>query len=134
MNVRASRADRLLAADDVAAERLVAPEKLLVHAADGVARRVEYMFISSMITPFSRSISSSSNGVAEHVDEDVERDVAVLGRTLDVVRVYSSGESVELAADLVDRTGDVPGARALLGALEEDVLGEVRDPAGPASS
>jgi hypothetical protein len=67
--------------------------------------------------------------VAEHVDEDVERHVAVLGRALDVVaRVLLPGESVELAADGVDLAGDLPGRRAPLRALEEHVLGEVGDP------
>ena len=83
-----------------------------------------------MITPFSRSISSASKlGVAEHVDEHVERRVARLGGAADVVaRVLLAGEGVELAADRVDLAGDVARRRPPLGPLEEHVLGEVRDP------
>ena len=68
----------------------------------------KYMFISSTITPFSRSISSASKlRVAEHVDEHVERHVAVLGGAPDVVaRVLLAREGVELAADRVDLAGD----------------------------
>ena len=54
-------ADRLLGADDVPAERLVAVEVPLVDVADVAARRSAVHAISSTITPFSRSISSASN-------------------------------------------------------------------------
>ena len=88
------------------------------------------MFISSTITPFSRSISSAVEArVAQHVDEHVERDVPVLGGALDVVPGDSfAGERVELSADGVDLAGDVAGRRPALRPLEEHVLGEVRDP------
>ena len=89
-----------------------------------------------MITPFSRSISPGVElRVAEHVDDHVERDVAVLGRALDVVpRVLLARERVELAADRVDLAGDVARGRPPLRALEEHVLREVRDPARLARS
>ena len=89
------------------------------------------MFISSTITPFSRSISSASNfECAQHVDEDVERDRAVLAGAADVVpRVLLAREGVELAADAVDLVPDVARGRPVLGALEEHVLREVGDPA-----
>jgi hypothetical protein len=68
--------------------------------------------------------------VAEHVEEDVERDVAVGAGAADVVaRVLLRGEGVELAADPVDQRRQVARARAALGALEEHVLGEVRNAA-----
>jgi hypothetical protein len=70
--------------------------------------------------------------VAEHVDEHVERDVAVRARAADVVaRVLLRGERVELAADPVHDRRQVARARPALGPLEEHVLGEVRDPAVP---
>src|SRR6266508_2208871 len=70
-------------------------------------------------------------GVAQHVDEDVERDIARLGGALDVVPgVLLAGEGVELAADGVDLLGDVACRRPALRSLEEHVLGEVRDAVG----
>jgi hypothetical protein len=69
-------------------------------------------------------------GVAEHVDEHVERDVARLGGALDVVAgQLLAGERVELAADRVDLGRDVTRGRPPLRALEEHVLGEVGDAA-----
>ena len=120
-----------LRADDVAAERLVAAEERLVDAADEVARRVEvHVHLLDDHALLALDLLRVEAGVAEHVDEDVERDVAVLGRALDVVRrVLLAGEGVELAADRVDLAGDVARARPPLGSLEEHVLGEVRDPA-----
>ena len=122
-------ADGLLAADDVPAERLVAVEELLVHAADVVARRVEVhvhllddhalLALDLLGSNFEwRSMSTSTSSAI----------VAVLGRALDVVaRVLLAGERVELAADGVDLAADVARGRPPLGALEEHVLGEVRD-------
>ena len=123
--------DRLLAADDVATERLVAPQELLVHAADEVARRVVvHVHLLDDHALLALDLLRREAGVAEHVDEDVERHVAVLGRALDVVDgVLLAGEGVELAADRVDRAGDLARARPPLGPLEEHVLGEVRDAA-----
>jgi hypothetical protein len=67
--------------------------------------------------------------VQEHVREYVERDVARLGAAADVVpRQLLAGEGVELAADRVDLRRDGARRRAPLRALEEHVLGEVRDP------
>ena len=90
-----------------------------------------YMFISSRITPFSRSISSGSNLEWRSMSRSTsKRRVAVLARAADeVARVLLAGEGVELAADPVDSRGQVARARPALGALEEHVLGEVRDPA-----
>jgi hypothetical protein len=60
--------------------------------------------------------------------EHVERPVAVVGGALDVVaRVLLAREGVELAAEPVDLHPDVARGRPALGALEEHVLGEVRD-------
>ena len=120
----------LLATDDVPAERLVAEQEALVHAVDEVAGRVEvhvHLLDDHALLPL--DLVRGEAGIAEHVDEDVERDVAVLGRALDVVRrVLLAGEGVELAADRVDLTGDLAGAGPPFGALEEHVLREVSDP------
>ena len=119
----------LLAADDVPAERLVAVEELLVDAADEVARRVEvHVHLLDDHALLALDLLGVEARVAQHVDEHVERDVAMLGRALDVVGgVLLAGERVELAADRVDLACDVARARPALRALEEHVLGEVRD-------
>ena len=133
-DVKVSRrrgADRLLRADDVPAERLVAVEEALVDAADEVAGRVEvHVHLLDDDALLAVDLLRVERRVAQHVDEDVERDVARPGRALDVVaRVLLAGERVELAADPVDLGRDVPCRRAPLGALEEHVLGEVGDAA-----
>src|SRR5215211_1978026 len=54
----------------------------------------------------------------------------MLSGALDVVaRVLLARERVELRADAVELEPDLLGCRPPLGALEEHVLGEVRDPA-----
>ena len=71
-------ADRLLAADDVPAERLVAEEERLVDAADVVARRVEvHVHLLEDHALLALDLLGVEAGVAEHVDEHVERGVAV---------------------------------------------------------
>src|SRR6059058_5754364 len=89
-------ADRLLAPDDVPAERLIAVEEFLVDAADEIARRVVvhvHLLDDHAFLAFDLFLGELR--VAEHVDEDVERSVAKLGRALDVVaRVLLAGESV----------------------------------------
>ena len=119
----------LLAADDVPAERLVAVEQLLVHTADVVARRVEvHVHLLDDHAFLAIDLLGVEARVAQHVREHVERDVAMLGGALDVVRgVLLAGERVELAADRVDLAGDVACARPPLRPLEEHVLGEMRD-------
>ena len=73
-----SAADRLLAADDVPAERLVAVEERLVDAADEVARRVEvHVHLLDDHALLALDLLRVEAGVAEHVDEHVERRVAV---------------------------------------------------------
>ena len=122
-------AHRLLAADDVPAERLVAVEQLFVDAADEVARRVEvHVHLLDDHALLALDLLGVEARVAQHVDDHVERDVAMLGRALDVVGgVLLAGERVELAADRVDLARDVARARPPLRPLEEHVLGEVRD-------
>ena len=74
-------ADGLLAADDVPAERLVAVEELLVHAADEVARRVEvHVHLLDDHALLALDLLGVELRVAQHVDEHVERDVARLRR------------------------------------------------------
>ena len=85
------------------------------------------MAISSRMT--SRSASTSAGGeqrAGDHVAEHVDRQRQVLVEDPRVeAGVLLGGEGVELAADRVERDRDVE-RRALLGALEEQVLEEVR--------
>src|SRR5690348_11803507 len=81
------RAHRLLAADDVPAERLVPVQQLVVHTSDVVARRVEvHVHLLEDDAFLAVDLATVEARVPEHVDEDVERDVAVLRGALDVVR------------------------------------------------
>ena len=123
-------ADRLLGADDVPAERLVAVEVPLPDVADVAARRVGvHVHLLDDHALLALDLVGVEARVAEHVDEHVERDVAGLGGALHVVAgELLAGERVELPADRVDLGRDVPRRRTALGALEEHVLGEVRDP------
>ena len=124
------RADGVLRADDVPAERLVAVEKLVVHALEILPRGVVvHVHLLDDHALLALDLLGVEVRVPEHVDQDVERDVSVLGGALDVVaRVLLAGEGVELAADRVDLARDVARGRPPLRALEEHVLGEVRDP------
>ena len=102
-------ADRLLGADDVPAERLVAVDVALPDVADVVARRVGvHVHLLDDHALLALDLVGVEARVAEHVHEDVERDVARLGRALDVVRGHLlAGEGVELAPDRVDLRRDV---------------------------
>ena len=125
-------AHRLLAADDVPAERLVAVEELLVDAADEVARRVEvHVHLLDDDALLALDLLCVEPRVAQHVGDHVERDIAMLRGALHVVgRVLLAGEGIELAADRIDLARDLARARPPLGPLEEHVLGEVRDAVG----
>ena len=103
----------------------------MVDAADVVPRRVEvHVHLLDDHALLALDLLGVELRVAEHVDEDVEGAAPVLGGTLDVVpRVLLAGEGVELRADPVDLVADDLRRRPVLRALEEHVLGEVRDPA-----
>jgi hypothetical protein len=122
--------DGLLAADDVPAERLVSVEQLLVDAADEVAGRVVvHVHLLDDHALLALDLVGLELRVAEHVDEDVEGDVAEVGGAPDVVAgVLLAGEGVELAADPVHLHPDVLRRRPAFRPLEEHVLGEVGDP------
>src|SRR5919106_1485503 len=80
------RADGLLRPDDVPAERLVAVEELVVDAVHVVPRRVVvHVHLLDDHALLALDLLRIELRVAEHVDKDVERGVAVLRRALDVV-------------------------------------------------
>ena len=120
-----------LRADDVPAERLVAVEMTLPDVADVGARRVGvHVHLLDDHALLAVDLVGVEPGVTEHVDEDVERDVARLGGALHVVaRQLLARERVELPAYGVDLRRDVACRGPPFGSLEEHVLGEVRDAA-----
>ena len=125
----ACRTHCLLRPDDVPPQWLVPVQKLVVDALEEVARRVVvhvHLLDDDALLPL--DLLGVELRVAQHVDEDVESDVAVLRGALDVVPgVLLAREGVELAADRVDLARDVACGRTPFGSLEEHVLGEVRD-------
>ncbi len=123
--------DRLARAERLPAERVRPEDQLLVHRTDVVARRVVvHVHLLEDHALLALELLGVELRVAQHVDEDVERGVALLARAADVVaRVLLRGERVELAADLVDLHREVTGRRAALRSLEEHVLREVGDAA-----
>jgi hypothetical protein len=108
---------------------VVAEDEVVEDAADEVARRVEvHVHLLDDHTLLAVDLLGIELRVPHHVDEDVERGVAVLRGALHVVAgVLLAREGVELAADRVDLGGDVPRRRPPLRPLEEHVLCEVRD-------
>ncbi len=122
---------RLLEADDVPAERLVAVQQPLVDRADVASGRVEvHVHLLDDDALLALDLVGVELRPLQHVCEHVERRVARLRGALDVVAGrLLAGERVELAADAVDLAGDHPGGRPALGALEEHVLGEMSDAA-----
>ena len=125
------RLDRVACAERLPAERVRAEEQLFVDRADVVPRRVVvHVHLLEDHALLALDLLGVELGVAEHVDEHVERDVALLTGAADVVAgVLLRRERVELTADLVDLHREVARGRAALGSLEEHVLREVGDPA-----
>src|SRR5207247_9775154 len=103
------RANGLLPGDAVPAPRRGVVEQRVVSAADEVARRVEvhvHPLDDHAFLPL--DLLGLEARIADHVDEDVERDVTMLRGRLEVVaRVLLAGERVELAPDRVDLAGEL---------------------------
>ena len=126
------RLDRLLRPENVPAERLVGVQEPVVDVSDVALRGVEIdVHLLEDHALLLLDLGRVEAGVEEHVGEDVECDVPGSCAALHVVAGdFLTGESVELAADRVDLRRDRARRRAALRALEEHVLGEVRDPLG----
>jgi len=76
--------------------------------------------------PLGFDLVDPEGGCPDDVGEDVEGEIqAVVDHSHVVRRALTGGERVHLAADGLDRLGDLSGA-AGLGALEQQVLEEVR--------
>src|SRR5215218_277220 len=123
--------DRLLPPDDVPPEGRVPVDELVEDAGDIVARRIEvHVHLLDDHALLALDLVGVELRVPEHVDEHVERMLPMLGGALDVVpRVLLAGEGVELGADPVELEPDLLRCGTPLRALEEHVLGEVRDAA-----
>ncbi len=126
------RAHGLGRADDVAAERCVAVAEPVVDTGQVAGRRVEvHVHLLDDHSLLALDLRGIEQGVQQHVAEHVDCDRDVLTGALDVVaRVLLAREGIELGADAVDLRGDVARGRPALRALEEEVLGEMRDAAG----
>ena len=124
---RVIAADRLAGAEHLTAERVVREQRLAEEGDHPVVGRVllhgdlleDHLALGlDLVGPEGRR--------PEDVAEDVEPEDELPGREARVVRrVLLGGEGVHLAAHGVDRLGDL-GGRAGLGALEQQVLEEVR--------
>ena len=81
------------------------------------------------MTFFSRSSSSASNcALGENVADDVQRQTGVDPENAgEIAGPLDPGLRVEVAADVLDRLGDVAGASPAR-ALERHVLDEMREP------
>ena len=101
---RVAAPDRLLGADDVAAERRVAVAEAVVHAREIARRRVDvHVHLFDDHALLALDLLGVEERVQEHVAEHVDRDRDVLLRALDVVAgVLLAGERVELGADAID--------------------------------
>ena len=109
---------------------MVFPESLreqLVH--EVVGRVLDHLDFFDDDLLLALDVVGAERRIADDVRQDVDGERQVLVEHLDVIAgVFLRGERVELAADGVDRLGDVfGGARA--GALEQHVLDEMRDAA-----
>jgi hypothetical protein len=122
--------DRLARAEDVPAEWLIRVQEPVVDVAHVSLGCVEVdVHLLEDHALLLLDLGGVEARVEEHVREHVEGDVACLGAAADVVAgQLLPGEGIELAADRVDLGRDGPCGRAALRALEEHVLGEVRDP------
>ena len=121
---------RLLVPDDRASERRVAEAELVVHVRQVLRRRVAvHVHLLDDHALLALDLLGVEARVEEHVGEHVERLRGLVAGALDVVaRVLLAREGVEVGAHRVDLEADVARRRAALRPLEEEMLGEVRDP------
>ena len=109
---------------------MVGPEILGEQLVDEVVGRVlDHLDLFEDDLLFALDVVGTEPRVHDDVRQDVDGKRQVLVEDLDVVAgVFLGGEGVHLAADRIDRLGDVLG-RPRRRALEEHVLHKVRDAA-----
>ena len=129
-------ADGVLVADDRPPQRRVAEAELVVHVGQVLRRRVAvHVHLLDDHALLALDLLGVEARVEEHVGEHVERLGSLVAGALDVVaRVLLAGEGIEVGAHRVDLEADVTRGRTALGALEEEVLGEVGDTASAGCS
>ena len=122
--------DSFLRAENGPAERVSLPEILreeLVH--EIVGRILDHLDFFEDDFLFATDLVFDERGTHDDVREQLDGERQMLVEHLDVVAgVLFRRERVELAANRVDRLRDILG-RSRVGALEEHVLDEVRNPA-----
>jgi hypothetical protein len=123
--------DRLSRPECLPPERIGAEQQLLVERRDVVARRVDvHVHLFDDHALLALELVGVELRVADHVDQHVERVVALLACAADVVAgVLLRGEGVEFPAHPVDLHRQVARRRPALRPLEEHVLSEVRNAA-----
>ena len=109
---------------------MVFPESLREELVDEVVGRVlDHLDLFDDDLLLALDVFDAERRVADDVREDVHGERQMLVEDLDVVAgVFFRGERVELAANRIDRLGDI-FRRPRGGALEQHVLDEMRDAA-----
>ena len=127
--VAADGPDGLGRAGDVAAEGVVGPHDRIEEEVGHLGRGVgDHGQLLEDDRAFLLHLGAVHERAADELDKDVEGELHVQARDLGVVDgVLAVRTRVEDAADGVDGLGDLLRGRALLGALEEQVLDEVGD-------
>src|SRR5439155_9443133 len=121
--------DGLFGAGDVAAEGVVGPEDGVEQEVDELGGRVgDHGQLFEDDLALFLHLTGVHQGAPHELEEDVEGEVHVRARSLDVVDgVFAVGAAVEDAADAVDGLGDLLGARVFRRAFEEKMLDEMGD-------
>ncbi len=122
--------DRVEAARGLAAEWVLGEERLEDERVHPVLGRVlVHVELFEDDLPLGLDVVVTERRLGEHVSQQVDAELDMAARQpRDVRGVLLRGEGVHVAADAVDRLGDV-ASRASVRALEEQVLEEVRDAA-----
>ena len=120
--------DHLGVAEDFAAERVAREHRLAEQLLHHVGRLVEvHQHLLEDDLALGIDVVRPQRRLAKDVAEDVEAEIEVLRQGAHVEgRVLLRRVGVHVAADGVDRLGDVPGGTGV-GPLEEQVLEEVGD-------
>ena len=120
--------DRLFGPGDVAAQRMVRPDQLLEEVLDVVLRLVlVHAKLFENHHPFAFDVCRIEPGVGDDIGEDVEAQRHVLGRNpRPVGGQLFVRRRIDETAYALDRVRDLLWRRTPPGALEEEVLDEVR--------
>ena len=126
---RRHRRDRRLGAEDRTADGVVGEERLAEQVVDEVVGLVlRHQDLLEDHRPLGLDLVGPERRRPHDVAQDPEPEVEVLGQQPELEdRVLLGREGVQVAADLVDRLGDL-ACRPVRRPLEQQVLEEVRGP------